>query len=333
MLADACVLALHVVGRQGGDALSWTSTSQRGQMRVTAEMRIREFARKIKYWRPRRARKLVLCRPRGGFNDVLCQIDRCRLYAIRNHRKLWVDTNRSGFHDCLSNYFEPSKGFHFGSPLPQIRDDASCFPTFLAHRLDSYESVYDPSLDNWADKETGEPLTFDFSSRYDETILLHEQCGGGDKSIMALALLRLKKDVRRKVRQVVESLGKYDAIHVRNTDLTTDYVTWFQRLHDEIDGKVVVCTDDSRCLQYARELWGQSLVEVHDVPDVSGAPLHSARSEDQRTLNVNVLIDLFVLASAERFHSTTTDQGKTSGFAELAESLRSNPRILKKSLS
>jgi hypothetical protein len=301
-------------------------------MKITVETQAREFVRKIKYWRPRRPHKIVLCRPRGGLNDMLCQMDKCRLYSIRHHRDLWIDTSRSGFHDCLSNYFEPGRGFHFGSPVPEICDDASCFPTFLAHRVDSYEPVYDSSVENWVDKETGRPLTFDFGSDYVEKVLLHEQCGGGDKSIMALALLRLRPGIKQRIKNIVEGLGKYEAIHVRNTDLTTDYEEWFKRLDDRIEGTVVLCTDDFRCQQYDRALWGDRLVEIHDVPDTSGTPLHKFVSGDQHALNMNVLIDLFVLACAENFHSTRTNRDEISGFGRLAESLRCNPRVVRKLL-
>jgi hypothetical protein len=302
------------------------------QMKITVEAQAREFVRKVKYWRLRRPHKVVLCRPRGGLNDMLCQIDKCRLYSIRHHRDLWIDTSRSGFHDCLSNYFEPGRAFHFGSPIPEVCEGSSCFPRFLAHGLDSYEPVYDSSLDNWVDRETGKPLTFDFGSSYDETVLLHEQCGGGDKSIMTLALLRLKPGIKQRIESIVQSLGKYDAIHVRNTDLTTDYREWFKRLDDGIKGRVVLCTDDLRCQQYAKALWGDRLVEIHDVPDTSGTPLHRFVREEQHALNVDALTDLFVLACAENFHSTRTNRDEISGFGRLADSLRSNPRIIKKLL-
>jgi hypothetical protein len=149
---------------------------------------------------------------------------------------------------------------------------------------------------------------------------------------MTLALLRLKPGIKQRIESIVQSLGKYDAIHVRNTDLTTDYREWFKRLDDRIKGRVVLCTDDLRCQQYAKALWGDRLVEIHDVPDTSGTPLHRFVREEQHALNVDALTDLFVLACAENFHSTRTNRDEISGFGRLADSLRSNPRIIKKLL-
>jgi hypothetical protein len=301
-------------------------------MKLTFETQAREFVRKIKYWRPRRTRKIVVCRPRGGLNDMLCQIEKCRLYSIRHRRELWIDTSRSGFHDCLRDYFEPGKWFKFGSPSPEVWGGTSCFPECAAGGPDSYQPVYDTSLDNWVDKGTGTPLTFDHGSSYGETVLLHEQCGGGEQSIVALAQLRLRKGIKDSIKDVIEGLGRYDAIHVRNTDLRTEYEEWFKRLDSKIEGKVVLCTDDSGCLRYAKGLWGDRLLEIHEVPDTRGTPLHGFESADQRELNVNALVDLFVLAAAENLYCTPTDRDEISGFGRLAASLRSNPRIMKKLL-
>jgi len=261
---------------------------------------------------------------------MLCQIDHCRVYAIKHSRDLWIDTRRSGFHDCLSNYFKPSRELHFGSPIGKACSDTSCFPAFLVHKVDSYERVYDPYFRNYVEKKTGKPLTFNFNAHYHETLLLHEQCGGGDNSIKMLARLRLKPDIKHKIKQVIGNLGRYDSIHVRNTDLTTDYKTFFDSLNDKIKGKVVVCTDDFGCQQYARTFWGHRLVVTHSVPDTSGAPLHYYEGTDQYTINLETLIDLFVLAAAENFYCCKTDQGRVSGFAQLVESLRSNTNVIKK---
>src|SRR5947209_3468047 len=54
--------------------------------------------------------RLLLCRPQGGLNDMLCQIEKCCQYADRVGRTVIVDTDyaRSApatFKDHLSKYF------------------------------------------------------------------------------------------------------------------------------------------------------------------------------------------------------------------------------------
>lgn len=296
---------------------------------------ILEIGLRIIYWRPYSTGKVIFCRPRGGLNDILCQIHKCRIYAIKSNRELWVDTSRSGFHDCFSNYFEPTKDFYFGSPVGNICNDNSCFPKFLAHKLDSYELVYDMSVKNYVEKDTRIPLTFNFNSYYPETILIHEQCGGGVESIRTLNLLNLKPVIKHKIKSIIDNLGEYDSVHIRNTDLTTDYESFFDKIKDKIKGRVVVCTDDFICQQYSTDFWGDKLTLLHSIPDTNGEPLHMAKfnKEDRYRLNVEVLIDLLVLASAKNFYKCKTNQGRLSGFAKLVELLRSNPRFIKRLLN
>ncbi|MDJ0535700.1 MAG: hypothetical protein QNJ70_24965 [Xenococcaceae cyanobacterium MO_207.B15] len=304
-------------------------------MKLTLKKQINEIALRIIYWHPYYTGKIIFCRPRGGLNDMLCQIDKCRIYAIKSNRKLWVDTSRSGFHDCLSNYFEPIRDFYFGSPINNNYADNSYFPKFLTHKIDSYESEFDRSFRKFVDKETRTPLTFNFKSYYSEKILLHEQCGGGFDSIRTLDLLQLKQDIRRKIKYIIENIGEYDSIHIRNTDLKTDYKYFFNKLRNKIKRRVVICTDDFNCQQYARDFWGDKLTVVHSLIDTKGKPLHltNFKKTDRYRVNIETLTDLLVLASAKNFYKCQTNQGRVSGFAELAESLRSNPRVIKRLLN
>lgn len=300
-------------------------------MNLILKTRLKEFILKVILWRPYYTKKKVLCRPVSGFNDILCQIHKCRAYAIRNNRNLWVDTTRSGFHDCLSNYFESPSDFHFGSPASSKYATNSYFPKFLDSQIDSYKSVYDHSIGNHVDEETRTLITFDFNLNYSESVLVHEQCGGGIESIITLSLLRLKPDIKNKIKDIIESLGDYDSIHVRNSDLTTNYKRFFDELKDKVRGKVVVCTDDFECQEYSKRFWGDKLVTTHSIPDTKGKPLHQAKLSmaDRYRVNVEVLVDLLILASARNFYKCKTNEGMESGFGLLVESLRSNPRVIK----
>ncbi|MDR1911169.1 MAG: hypothetical protein LBQ52_02325 [Helicobacteraceae bacterium] len=65
-------------------------------------------------------KKYIFCRPRGGLNDILCQIDICILYAIDYRRVLYIDTSRSAFLDDFDRYFTTRRGGGGGSPMDQI---------------------------------------------------------------------------------------------------------------------------------------------------------------------------------------------------------------------
>jgi len=53
--------------------------------------------------------RYVLCRPLGGLNDILCQIERCCRYAVRFDRIVVVETDFPRtiyFADAFDRYFE-----------------------------------------------------------------------------------------------------------------------------------------------------------------------------------------------------------------------------------
>lgn len=167
------------------------------------------------HWRPSNLGRLLPCRPRGGLNDTLCQIELCREYCLRNNRDLWVDTYWSGLHDCLSTYFERSD-FHFGAPSDDLIGNGSFVPGCIKGKLHTYDSAYNRDLHNFVDTASGTLLSFDFSRRYQETLLLHEQCGERNP-IDLFSRLRFKRELRRHLQHEIQKLGRYDAIHARNT--------------------------------------------------------------------------------------------------------------------
>jgi hypothetical protein len=273
---------------------------------------------RIRNWRPGQRHEMVLCRPRGGLNDSLVQMDACRVYAAKFGRTLWIDGRRSGFHDCFSRYFTGTGKIHFGCPDSQL----------------DYQPSYDPSIGNWVDAQSGRRLTFDMSKRHDEAILLHEQCGGGKRSLEMFRHLQFQPEVRTRISGTIERLGRYDAIHVRNTDLTTDYVALFNTLSGKVGPKVVVCTDDFECFEFAREFWGERLAVVRSLEDNHGESLHRHARPNQYQTNMNVLMDLFILASAQRYYfGQVAGKVGTSGFSRLATLLRKNPRLVRRLLS
>ena len=92
--------------------------------------------------------KYVLCRPRGGLNDMLCEIEKCRMYAQQHGRKLLIDTAFSGFKDHFWRYFE------LFMPDPMIEgvlnysalDRMSTLPHFVQGNVSTFQATRLPTL-------------------------------------------------------------------------------------------------------------------------------------------------------------------------------------------
>ncbi len=280
--------------------------------------------------------RAVLCRPMGGLNDILCQIEACWRYAETYDRHLIIDTEVSGLLDTFSTYFVPRSGtapavsFSLADHMPALLE-GDVRPACASADASRYKQRFSAEARNHVDAATGEKLTFDFETDHSEVLLIHHQCGGGMISIDALNRLELAPEIAEKVRAAISSLPEsYASVHVRNTDMNTDYKTFFANIADRLAQKdVLICSDDRACIDYGHAFFTESRVHtVSDIPDTGGKPLHTNASLDRFNANLDMLVDLFCLANGRALHLTRVDRGFLSGFSRLAQSLHRDRDLL-----
>jgi hypothetical protein len=102
--------------------------------------------------------RLVLCRPQGGLNDVLCQIERVCQYAEAFNRTVVIDTNHHSTHsikDRFSRYFVSKQErliLDATEVEPQLKD-IGVVPSFLAGELRQYDAYFDHDLASFVEKK------------------------------------------------------------------------------------------------------------------------------------------------------------------------------------
>jgi len=293
-----------------------------------------------------RPQTAVFCRPLGGLNDTLCQIELCWRYAARFGRWLVVDAQDSGLHDDLSEYFQPlSAAAHviFGlSSRSEVRvEQLSPLPRELA---DSISNV--PPEAFYESCEAGEQspmalLGFSFEKPHRDPVLIHQKAGGSTGSFGSKDSFHIfdKVTFTPAVRQAItEKLGhlegSYDAVHIRNTDYQTDYRAFFARIRSRVSNRrLLVCSDDARVVEYAKDyLSSTEIPQATQTPDSQGQPLHAKSTfiddESRRSVNVSLLTDLVAMGRAKRLYITRHKGGGTSGYSRLARHLSDNPYVL-----
>ena len=283
--------------------------------------------------------RYLLCRPNGGLNDSLVQMELCRLHAVRFGRTLIVDTSRCGLRLPFEEVFVPRDDF--GPPVlgwsaqlaAELDRCASVRPSALAGRISTYQSVWDTELDNTVEPESRQRIVFDFDRDHSETLLVHEQPGGGKRGFGFLERVALAPWIADAVAARLLPLGgDYDAIHVRHTDLSTDYVRLFQRCRGLFAGRhLLVCSDSVAVKRCAREVFADStILSVADIPDTAGEGLHWSALSDPRRAAVDLFCDLVAIARSRTFVFTAVERqsGRRagfSGFSVLADMLRQQP--------
>ena len=174
--------------------------------------------------------RYVLCRPEGGLNDVLCQIERVCRYAEKFDRNVIIDTNHHStcsIKDHFSKYFV-SKQKRVALDLTSIEFDlknVSVVPSFLTSDPFQYDAHYHDNHECFVERNTHQPITFDFSRDYAECLLVHHDCGRlCGASVAALSRLRLHDNLSNELTKRLKSIGSsYASVHIRNTDYKTNY--------------------------------------------------------------------------------------------------------------
>ncbi len=289
--------------------------------------------------------RFLLCRPVGGLNDILCEIEKCWRYAERHGRILVVDTLGSGLVDHFDRSFERRSReapvlLRASPAFIERLAGLSVLPSVLGDgRLLAYETRW--RRFHCIEAASGTPLTFDFSVDHDADLLVHQQSSGSLLSLDCLARLRFRDEVARAIRKrlPVRPNG-YDAIHVRNTDMRTNYRRLFRRLRKALAGKdVLIASDDAASIAFAKAYFTDSNVfTVSDIPDTGGVRLHRNAALDRPATNLDSFVDLLAMAGAKSLHFERHEtwnrwlglfsERPVSGFAKLAEALHKRPDLV-----
>jgi hypothetical protein len=278
-------------------------------------------------------KKFLYCLPWAGFNDTLCQIERAWRYADEYKRVLIVDTNYSSLDRQLAHYFctrrnekvllEPTDN------MLNYINTLTCFPPCLTSCVNK-KGVF-ASGKRIIDPDTKVALSFDFTDNYFEDVLVHQDFGGGALGIYCLSRLKLQKWLSEKILDTLSPLGDdYYAIHIRNTDLKTNYLPFFKKIFPEVAGKkLAICSDDFTCRETAKIFFNQSdVVTITQLPNTHGKPLHKKKISHYDR-DVAMLTDLFCLACAKKLFiaKPVNASDGISGFSLLAYMLHKNKTI------
>jgi len=280
-------------------------------------------------------RKYLLCLPESGFNDVCNQLARALHYARRHHRILVVDARHSSLKDSLAKYFSTASKdiiLHPGKALLRHFDTLDVYPPDLRGRIRHTPDILPKRLY----PPPAQSRSIDLSQPYRETLLVDYAYGCGAVALDWLRELRLVREVALAVANALVVLGDdYDAVHIRNTDIETQYLPFFRRIFPLVRGRtLLICSDDRNCREAAKKFFVESqTVTVTDIPDTGGERLHYYTGQDVQAKNLAMLTDLLALARARRLFVTAATGGKTtagafSGFSHLARQLHEHQDVV-----
>ena len=282
-------------------------------------------------------RRLLLCRPAGGLNDALCQLEKCWTYADTYGRTLIVaPTDQTVVSDVLSRLVPrrpgPQVAFGMSEDTLSYLNSLVTNPSGIQGRLSSYCVERELIGKNYWKKEakSGSLLTFDFGSDHPEELLVHDQFGGGNASHKAIRRLRLSSSASHTMTTYLPNLpSEYDSVHLRATDYFVDFTETLGRLTSKKNLRpLLVCSDSNEVLEYARGLdASREIITFPNHPVLRGAPLHRGTSfvsgAERGAAAERLLAELLALSGSVTFYypplvnHSGTARMKFSGFSRL----------------
>ena len=174
-----------------------------------------------------------------------------------------------------------------------------------------------------------------------ESLLVFHTSGGGEASIEALKLFKFKENISKVLFDKLIKLGNdYDAVHIRNTDISTKYIDFLKSIQYKlINRKVLLCTDDFFVLNSAKEiLFDSEIISYNNFYNLSNNKKHSYPIHHQWNLsesnifenNINMFIDLIGISKSKNYYYSNVNNSSVlvSGFSKLGENLKNNKELV-----
>jgi len=292
--------------------------------------------------------RVLLCRPHGGLNDTLDVIEHCWRYAEHTNRQLIIDTSRSSFCANFGKYFRSR--FEDNQTLFELSDAVieqlnvkSCSVPEIEGRIGEYatriqlhETISHLEWRLPVEHVSSKSLGISFDADYSADLVVHENYRTGALASSLLRRLVFQRNISDEISTRLRELRKhkYLGVHIRNSDIKSDYHEFFARMKENFDNQtVLICSDDYHVIEYAKHHLGKSVVLTSsEIPDLGGQPYQIPfvdGEEARRKLSLDALVDLIALGESQELFSTLIVNREVihSGFSQLAAELCADKSI------
>jgi len=195
----------------------------------------------------------IIVQPRGGFVDVMSNIQRAFDYAVKHNRILIIDTRGNS---CFL-YGDIHQFLFFEHPTIHVCDlDAfydsikgeSFYPNELKNKLTSMKNYFVQSKGFFINVDGNEVYTgIDFNKTYAESVILDSQCGRYSNNFYIFNYVKFKKPIIDEYQRRLSNLPSlFNSFHIRNTDHKSDVSAFLEKHKDLMNEMPFFLASDKR---------------------------------------------------------------------------------------
>jgi len=273
-------------------------------------------------------RRFILCIPRGGLNNVFCQILKCLAYAKKEDRLLVIDTTSNHLKEPIEKYIQFHDKNIWTGDLKNWYTEAetySVYPPEIKTCIRNIPAKWKKTPRGTVYEVDGVNCSPDLKKSYDEDIVIYINCGGG-AGINALRISTLSAAIKQEFSVRYNAMPKpYTALHIRNTDRKSNVEEFLQK-YSSILGKqpVFLASDDAKLIATLKKKYDM-IYTFSEIPECVSVNIHSCHpSQSNDIFNTNVILDLLMLAAAENYNYSC----EASGYSKLAKDLHNDKSTL-----
>ncbi len=257
--------------------------------------------------------------PKGGFNDILCVINKALIYCEKYNRILLIDTVNSHYKINFSDYFY-FKNYNTITNIKIIREICKtaesvypkCIKSDLLNIIDGTYKLDYPYTYHDISLNLPEEII-------NEKIIVSCNCGGGDGYTL-FDKLEIKPIIQQICINRYNLLSKpYLCIQIRNTDYTCDYEKLYNENEDIIKSYkcIYLSTDDKNIINFFKSK-NINVTNFTTFSNSNTANLHTSNI-DSHTKISDLLSDIYIISLSDKLLSNSI-----GGFIKLVKKCHEN---------